>query len=49
MVDAAAALAVSFIILMSIGPLLRGIYHAWTQLKRLSEIRHHIMSADSGM
>lgn len=42
MVDAIAALAVSLIILMSLGPLLRGIYHAWSQLRRLSEIREQM-------
>jgi Co/Zn/Cd efflux system component len=35
-VDAIAALAVSVIILLSLGPLLRGIGHAWVQLRRLS-------------
>ena len=47
MVDAMAALAVSFIILMSLGPLLRGIYHAWTQLRRLSQVRDQIKYAES--
>eukprot|EP00804_Cyclotella_cryptica_P008674 CCRYP_020843-RA/>CCRYP_020843-RA protein AED:0.04 eAED:0.04 QI:357/1/1/1/1/1/3/420/350 len=42
-VDAVAALAVSLIILMSLGPLLRGIFHAWRQLRRLSEIEGNIM------
>ena len=36
MVDAMAALAVSLIILFSLGPLLKGIFHAWGQLRRLS-------------
>jgi len=35
-VDAVASLAVSFIILCSLGPLLRGIFHASEQLRRLS-------------
>lgn len=36
-VDAIAALAVSLIILFSLGPLLRGIFHAWGQLRHLSK------------
>ncbi len=44
-VDAVAALAVSLIILMSLGPLLRGIYHAWNQLCRLSEIEEQMKSS----
>lgn len=44
-VDAVAALAVSLIILMSLGPLLRGIYHAWNQLRRLSEIEEQMKSS----
>mmetsp|Transcript_49118 Transcript_49118/g.104470 ORF Transcript_49118/g.104470 Transcript_49118/m.104470 type:complete len:348 (+) Transcript_49118:111-1154(+) len=35
-VDAIAALAVSLIILFSLGPLLNGIFHAWVQLRHLS-------------
>lgn len=35
-VDAIASLAVSVIILCSLGPLLRGIFHAWGQLRLLS-------------
>lgn len=46
-VDALAALAVSFIILMSLGPLLRGIFHAWKQLRRLSEIEDNVKSAEN--
>jgi Co/Zn/Cd efflux system component len=41
-VDAVAALAVSIIILMSLGPLLRGIYHAWSQFSRLSVIKERM-------
>jgi len=37
-VDAVAALAVSLIILLSLGPLLGGIFHAWGKLRRLSNI-----------
>lgn len=37
MVDAVAALAVSLIILFSLGPLLGGIFHAWGQLRNLSK------------
>lgn len=36
-VDAVAALAVSLIILFSLGPLLGGIFHAWGQLRNLSK------------
>lgn len=36
-VDAFAALAVSLIILFSLGPLLRGILHAWGQIRHLSK------------
>ena len=35
-VDAIAALAVSLIILFSLGPLLQGIFHAWGKLRQLS-------------
>lgn len=38
MVDAAAALAVSLIILFSLGPLLKGIFHAWGQLRHLTDV-----------
>lgn len=48
MVDAVAALAVSLIILMSLGPLLRGIYHAWTQLRWLSEMRDQMKCSQGG-
>jgi len=46
-VDALAALAVSFIILMSLGPLLKGIFHAWRQLRRLSEIEDNVKLAEN--
>mmetsp|Transcript_23638 Transcript_23638/g.50034 ORF Transcript_23638/g.50034 Transcript_23638/m.50034 type:complete len:309 (+) Transcript_23638:789-1715(+) len=42
MVDALAALAVSFIILISLGPLLRGILHAWGQLRHLSNFANRL-------
>ena len=38
-VDAVAALAVSIIILLSLGPLLNGIIHAAEQLKQLSKLK----------
>jgi len=38
-VDAVAALAVSIIILLSLGPLLNGILHAAEQLKQLSRLK----------
>ncbi len=38
-VDAVAALAVSIIILLSLGPLLNGIFHAAEQLKQLSRLQ----------
>ncbi|KAL7511445.1 hypothetical protein ACHAXN_009522 [Cyclotella atomus] len=44
-VDAVAALAVSIIILMSLGPLLRGIFHAWSQYRRLSLMKEHMGQA----
>ena len=46
MVDAIAALAVSFIILVSLGPLLRGIFHAWAQMKHLSNIESRMTNGD---
>ena len=39
-VDAVAALAVSIIILLSLGPLLNGIIHAAEQLKQLSKLKN---------
>jgi len=41
-VDAVAALAVSMIILFSLGPLLTGIAHAWRKLRRLSEFSRRL-------
>ncbi|KAL7542006.1 hypothetical protein ACHAXR_011918 [Thalassiosira sp. AJA248-18] len=41
-VDAIAALAVSLIILFSLGPLLRGILHAWGQLQHLSKFANRL-------
>lgn len=43
-VDAIAALAVSLIILLSLGPLLNGILHASDQLKQLSRLQTRISS-----
>lgn len=41
-VDAAAALAVSLIILFSLGPLLKGIFHASGQLRHLSKFANRL-------
>ena len=43
-VDAVAALAVSIIILLSLGPLLKGIVHAAQQLKQLSRLKTRFSS-----
>ena len=45
-VDAIAAVAVSVIILLSLGPLLKGITHAWGQLRQLSKFAARL-SAES--
>ena len=46
MVDAIASLAVSIIILMSLGPLLRGIFCAWIQLSAVKEEMMQVETTD---
>ena len=48
-VDAVAALAVSLIILFSLGPLLKGIFHAWGQLRHLSKFANRLSTEGSPM